>query len=162
MEKHRLPFSITEVYGGFVRIDGILIVEEEHLLFEYQMADNMVGAVRGKIQTRKVRYQDIEAVESKTGWFSTWIEFRAKSLRTFDKFPQKDGANLKIAIEKKHRKRMDSALSEIELQRSYIEADRFLNKDPRKAAGKKDSPPMESGKKAPKKRSSKKKASSEA
>ncbi|MFT5494148.1 MAG: hypothetical protein ACI8V5_004550, partial [Limisphaerales bacterium] len=42
MEQHRLPFTITEVYAGFARVDGFLVVDEEHMLFEYQMADNML------------------------------------------------------------------------------------------------------------------------
>jgi hypothetical protein len=128
MEQLRLPFSITEVYAGFARVDGFLVVTEEHMLFEYQMADNMLGALRGKIQKRKVRYNSIEAVESRNGWFSSWIEFRAKTMRTFAKFPHKDRTTLRVAIEKKHRKGMKAALSEIELRRSYADADRLLKK----------------------------------
>lgn len=128
MEQHRLPFTITEVYAGFARVDGFLVVTEEHMLFEYQMADNMLGALRGKIQKRKIRYRDIEAIEFKNGWFSSWIEFRAKTLRTFTKFPHKDRTTLRVAIEKKHRKKMKAALSEIDMRRSYADADRLLKK----------------------------------
>ncbi|MGY8652704.1 MAG: hypothetical protein ACKVJX_03700 [Verrucomicrobiia bacterium] len=132
MEQHRLPFTITDVYAGFARVDGFLVVDEEHMLFEYQMADNMLGALRGKIQKRKVRYRDIEAVEFKNGWFSSWIEFRAKTMRTFTKFPHKDRTMLRVAIEKKHRKAMKAALSEIDLRRSYADADRLLDRGKRR------------------------------
>lgn len=132
MEQLRLPFTITEVYEGFARVDGFLMVAEEHLLFEYQMADNMLGAFRGKVQKRKIRYRDVEAVEFKRGWFSTWIEFRAKHMRTFAKFPHKDRTTLRVTIDKKHRNAMKDVLSEIELLRSYADADRLLKKKAKK------------------------------
>jgi hypothetical protein len=112
MEQHRLPFTITDVYAGFARVDGFLVVD--------------------KIQKRKVRYRDIEAVEFKNGWFSSWIEFRAKTMRTFTKFPHKDRTMLRVAIEKKHRKAMKAALSEIDLRRSYADADRLLDRGKRR------------------------------
>jgi len=128
MEQHRLPFSITEVYAGFARVDGFLVLTDEHMLFEYQVADNMLGALRGKIRKSKIRYGSIEAVESRNGWFSSWIEFRAKTMRTFAKFPHKDRTTLRVAVEKKHRKALKAALSEIDLRRSYAAADRLLKK----------------------------------
>lgn len=145
MERLRLPFTVSEIYGGFARVDGLLVVAEKHLEFEYQTSDNVLGAVRGKIQKRKVRYADLESVKSKLGWFSCWIEFHARSLKTFANFPQKDRTAFRITVEKKHRTKMNSALSEIELQRSYIEADRLIRKTSkprrsRKKAEDKESP----------------------
>jgi len=146
MERLQLPFTVSEIYGGFARVDGLLLVCEKHLEFEYQTSDNVLGAVRGKIQKRKVRYADLESVRSKLGWFSCWIEFHARSLKTFASFPQKDRTAFRITVEKKHKARMNSALSEIELQRSYVEADRLVRKTARsrkKVENQQQRPPSE-------------------
>ncbi|MFT5494069.1 MAG: hypothetical protein ACI8V5_004471, partial [Limisphaerales bacterium] len=48
------------------------------------------------------------------------------------KFPHKDRTMLRVAIEKKHRKAMKAALSEIDLRRSYADADRLLDRGKRR------------------------------
>ncbi len=137
MDQPHLPFQLAEVYGGFARIDGIMIVAEKHIEFEYQTSDNVLGAVRGKTQKRKLRYADISEVHSKEGWFSCWIEFQARTLKAFADFPQKDRKIFRITVEKKRRPAMRTALSEIEVRRSYLDADRLLKKQRRRKPVKK-------------------------
>ena len=125
MELARLPFTITEIFAGFAKAHGILIVTPEHLLFEYQMTDALVGAISGKTVKRPVAYKDIAEVEAKPGFFSPRLVFTAKHLGTFTDFPHKDPTTLQIRIPWKKRKLIKPTLSEIELHRSFVEADRY-------------------------------------
>jgi hypothetical protein len=124
-ELARLPFMITDIYAGFAKIHGIMIVTPERLLFEYQMSDNVFGAIAGRITKRSVNFGDLEKVERKTGFFAPRVNLTAKRLETFSKFPHRDPSIFQIRVSWKNRKLIRPALAEIELHLSYVEADRF-------------------------------------
>ena len=125
MEVARVPFFISDIFAGFAKIHGIMIVTPEQLIFEYQMSDNVFGAISGKIAKRAVGYGELAAVESATGFFKPRLIFRAKGLETFSKFPHRDPSLFCIRVSWKNRKLIKPALAEIGLNLSFAEADRF-------------------------------------
>jgi hypothetical protein len=125
MELARLPFFISDIFAGFAKIHGIMIVTPEKVIFEYQMTDNVFGAISGKIAKRSVAYRELAAVESATGFFKPRVIFTAKGLETFSKFPHRDPSVFCIRVAWKNRKLIKQALAEIGLNLSFAEADRF-------------------------------------
>ncbi len=68
-----LPFTIENLNGGFMKVEGILRVEEENLVFEYQKKDAVVEAYQSELRTETISISELDMLEFKKGWFSGYM-----------------------------------------------------------------------------------------
>lgn len=98
-----LPFSIENLNGGFMKVEGILRVEEEKLVFEYQKKDAVVEAYQSELRTETIAISELDMLEFKKGWFSGKLILHGKSARSFGGLPGKELTERVLKVKRKHR-----------------------------------------------------------
>lgn len=98
-----LPFSIENLNGGFMKVEGILRVEEENLVFEYQKKDAVVEAYQSELRTETISISELDMLEFKKGWFSGKLILHGKTARSFGDLPGKELTERVLKVKRKHR-----------------------------------------------------------
>lgn len=113
-----LPFSIEDLNGGFMKVEGILRVEEENLVFEFQKKDAIVEAYQSELKTESVDLSEISLVEFKRGWFSDKLILHGKRASSFKELPGKELTERVLKLKKKQRNLAASISSNLNLRLS--------------------------------------------
>ncbi|SMO92934.1 hypothetical protein SAMN06265219_11638 [Gracilimonas mengyeensis] len=113
-----LPFSIQNLNGGFMKLEGILRVEGEELVFEYKKKDAVVEAYQSDLRTERVPLKELDMLEFKKGWFSGKLILHGKSARSFGDLPGEDLTERVLKVKCKHRNIAADISSNLNLQLS--------------------------------------------
>jgi hypothetical protein len=113
-----LPFAIENLNGGFMKVEGILRVEGEHLVFEFQKKDALVEAYQSELKTEKISLSELDMLEFKKGWFSGKLILHGKTARSFGDLPGKDLTERVLKIKNKHKNVAASISSNMNLKLS--------------------------------------------
>lgn len=111
-----LPFTIENLNGGFMKVEGILRVEGDHLVFEFQKKDAVVEAYQSELRTAKVPLSELDMIEFKKGWFSGKLILHGKIAKSFGDLPGKDLNERVLKIKRKNRERAASISSNLNLR----------------------------------------------
>lgn len=98
-----LPFSIENLNGGFMKVEGILRVEGENLVFEFQKKDAVVEAYQSELRTVRIPLSELDMFEFKKGWFSGKLILHGKRATSFGDLPGKDLTERVLKVKRKHR-----------------------------------------------------------
>lgn len=98
-----LPFSIENLNGGFMKVEGILRVEGENLVFEFQKKDAVVEAYQSELRTVTIPLSELDMLELKKGWFSGKLILHGKRASSFGDLPGKDLTERVLKVKRKHR-----------------------------------------------------------
>jgi hypothetical protein len=113
-----LPFSIENLNGGFMKVEGILRVEGEHLIFEFQKKDAVVEAYQSELKTEKIPLSELDMLEFKQGWFSGKLILHGKTAKSFGELPGKDLTERVLKVKRKHKNVAASVSSNLNLKLS--------------------------------------------
>lgn len=113
-----LPFTIENLNGGFMKVEGILRVEGEYLVFEYQKKDAVVEAYQSELRTEKIPISELDMLELKKGWFSGKLILHGKRASSFGDLPGKELTERVLKIKRKHRNTAASISSNLNLKLS--------------------------------------------
>jgi hypothetical protein len=97
-----LPFSIENLNGGFMKVEGILRVEEENLVFEFQKKDAFVEAYQSELKTVTIPLASIDMLEFKKSWFSAKLILHGKRASSFGDLPGKELTERVLKVRRKH------------------------------------------------------------
>ena len=119
----RLHFSTDEAYSGLAALTGIMQVNKDSLVLEYQVKDNILGMLKSDTKRLLIPYNNLTEVRYKRNWFISRFHLYVNSMQILGKFPiGKDGRiTLKINRKRSHTaKELESyinlRLSEIRLE----------------------------------------------
>lgn len=121
-----LPFTIENLNGGFMKLEGILRVKDDHLLFEFQKKDAVIEAYQSELKTVDIPLSEIEMLEFKKGWFSAKLILHGRSASSFGDLPGKDLIERVLKVKRKHREvaaRISSNLNLIISEKKLQEMD---------------------------------------
>ncbi|MEX0723290.1 MAG: hypothetical protein WD357_08815 [Gracilimonas sp.] len=113
-----LPFAIENLNGGFMKVEGILRVVGEHLVFEFQKKDAVVEAYQSELKTEKIPLSELDMLEFKKGWFSGKLILHGKTARSFGELPGKDLTERVLKVKRKHKNVAASISSNLNLKLS--------------------------------------------
>lgn len=113
-----LPFTIENLNGGFMKLEGILRVKDEHLLFEFQKKDAVLEAYQSELRTIEIPLSELEMLEFRKGWFSAKLILHGKSASSFKDLPGKDLIERVLKVKRKHRDVAASISSNLNLKLS--------------------------------------------
>jgi hypothetical protein len=84
-----VPFQFDATLLGLLSHKGLLRDEGDHLCVEYQAADQLLGAYRGRVRQVRVPLADIAAVTFHAPRFGGWarIELRSNRLEPLAALP---------------------------------------------------------------------------
>ena len=97
-----IPFSIPEVNSGFQMATGLLSMDEEYLVFEFQVQDNVIGLFKSDVKLVKVPLADIISIEYKKKLLSRNLLIRASSMIAVQDIPEAKSGEIKLKIHKKN------------------------------------------------------------
>jgi len=113
-----LPFVIENLNGGFMKIEGILRVENEKLVFEFQKKDAVVEAYQSELRTVEIPVSELDMLEFKKGWFSGKLILFGKTARSFGDLPGKDLTERVLKVKRKDRELAANISSNLNLKLS--------------------------------------------
>lgn len=123
----RVPVSITDLYGGFARATGLLILESDSLILEFQVKDEILGVVKGKPKSFKIPLVALDSVAYSQNIFSAKVELRVKRLRDLEGIPNAEKGEIKLKIARRDRQRAKEFVSSANYQLSEIRLDEMGN-----------------------------------
>ncbi len=85
-----------------MKVEGILRVEGEILVFEFQKKDAVVEAYQSELKTATIALSGLELLEFKKGWFNAKLVLHGKNARTFEDLPGKDLTERVLKVKRKH------------------------------------------------------------
>jgi hypothetical protein len=130
MESSSLPFTIEGLYAGCAKLKGLLFVDPEEVKLEYQLKLTMFGVFSGPINSHAIAMATLERAECGLGFFAPWLVLTARTLNAFGALPGSDAAQLKLRIPWKYRRQLRVLTSDINLQLSFRDADRYRERLP--------------------------------
>ena len=98
-----LPFSIENLNGGFMKVEGILRVEGEQLVFEFQKKDAVVEAYQSDLKSVTISLTELDMLEYKKGWFNAKLILHGKRGDSFGELPGPDLIERVLKVKRKHR-----------------------------------------------------------
>ena len=113
-----LPFSIENLHGGFMKVEGVLRVEGENLVFEFQKKDAVVEAYQSDLKTVTIPVSELDMLEFKKGWFSGKLILHASKASSFGDLPGKDLTERVLKVKRKHRNLAANISSNLNLKLS--------------------------------------------
>jgi hypothetical protein len=120
----RLPVTIDDLYGGFVVMNGLLRLEKDSLIVEYQTKDNILGGVfKSQPKEARIPLRNLSEVIFKKNWFSASLLLKAYSLTDLAHFPNAEDGMAKFKIKRKHRNDAANLASSLNLRLSEIRLD---------------------------------------
>ncbi len=119
-ETKAVQFEIPNVNHGFQVASGLLKLEGEHLILEFQVKDAFFEVIKSDVEEVAIPLRDLQSVEYKKGWFSAKIILEASSLRALDGLPGADQGECKLKIKRKERKEAEKLVSKIRLVMSEM------------------------------------------
>lgn len=123
----RVPVAITDLYGGFARATGLLILESGSLILEFQVKDEILGVVKGKPKSFRIPLAALDSVSYAQNIFSARIELRVKRLRDLEGIPNAEKGEIRLRVGRKDRKRAKEFVSSANYQLSEIRLDEMGN-----------------------------------
>jgi len=76
-----LPFKISEVYAGFAETHGLLRLEGDALVFEFQTRDSIVGLVKSAIREQTIPLADLGSAAYQRKLFGAHVLLTLRRLR---------------------------------------------------------------------------------
>lgn len=122
-----LPFSIEDLHGGFMKIEGVLRVESDNLIFEYQKKDAVLEAYQSELKTQTIDLNELDILEHKKGWFSDKLVIHGKRASSFKELPGKDLTERVLKVKKKHRNHAANITSGLNLLLSEMKLNDLEN-----------------------------------
>jgi hypothetical protein len=101
-----------------MKVEGILRVEEEKLIFEYQKKDDVLEVYSSDLKTVRIPLSELDMMEYKKGWFSGKLILHGKTAKSFGELPGKDLTERILKVKRKHRETAASISSNLNLKLS--------------------------------------------
>lgn len=98
-----VPFS-AEAYEGLAETHGLLRLESNVLVMEYQTQDGVFGVVKSDPKTLRIQLDYLEeAVFKAGGWFGkSKLTLRLSSMQEVGKMPGAKGSEVQLKVDKKY------------------------------------------------------------
>ncbi len=102
MNKLSLPFSIKNVFAGFARIYGILKLEENRIILEFQTVDNLVKVLKSDVKNFTIPIRDIEEIDFKKSIWGNKLTLRVSTLNDVKDIPNQEAGEMILSIDGKY------------------------------------------------------------
>ncbi|MCB0636862.1 MAG: hypothetical protein KDC54_09615 [Lewinella sp.] len=87
LSERQLPFTTEKAYQGFAAVEGILKVEQERLVLEYQVKDNFIGLLKSGTKNLVIPYHQLSKVIYSRGLFRSQLQLLINSMHILGEFP---------------------------------------------------------------------------
>lgn len=120
-----VPFEIPEINYGLKEAKGLIKMWKQGLELEFEVQDGLIGILRSGVQTVRIPYGDLNAIEYKKGWFRDKVILEGVSMRVFEDIPGTDVATCILKIKRKNREEAQSLISTARMNLSEYKLQRM-------------------------------------
>ncbi len=103
-----------DCYHGLLDVQGIVGLDEDDLVFEFEVHDGFLALLRSPLREVRVPIAQIESVELVDGWLSSIVVVRGRKLATLEKLP---GAftEVRLRVKRPDRGRAKSLVAAVDM-----------------------------------------------
>ena len=112
-------FSTTDA-TGMTETQGLVSIEEDKLIVEYQTVDAMLGVIKTKVKAAEIPIQELTSVRLEQRLWSVDLVAQGKNMRVFKNAPGSKGGKLKLRV---NRQSARAAVDLVQDIRAIMEAD---------------------------------------
>jgi hypothetical protein len=116
----RLPVTIPDLTYGLKEAVGLLKADEQHIIFELQEQDSLVGAYKTGVSTYKISWNDIESIALDKGLFSSKLIISAVSMNAVQDIPGNNQGQCTFKIARKDKKKAEGTVSMLNMYLSEV------------------------------------------
>jgi len=113
-----IPFYIDGVHGGFMKVEGIMRLEQDGIYLEFQVKDSLMEAYKSSVKTHFLVLKDIDTVELRIGWFRTRLWIYAQSGKILEAIPGNDLTQRVFSFKRVYRPALANMVSQLNLELS--------------------------------------------
>ena len=111
-----LPFYFDEIYEGFATMEGMIRIDANAIIFEYQTKDALLGIVKSDTKTARIEFSEIESIEYKKSLFTSKLFISANVFLGSKGFPNNDANELTLKIKRSNSDIASEFVSRINLR----------------------------------------------
>ena len=111
-----VPFKVDYAMEGLAEIQGLIGLEPEAVIVEFQTKDALLGVWKSGMKTATIPLGDIAEVDFRKSIFGNSLIFRFTRLRAVSELPNQAAGEAKFTIERKHLDRALSFVSHVKLE----------------------------------------------
>lgn len=114
----RIPFRIKNLNHGFSEANGLLHLENEKIVLEFETQDTVVGLVKSGLKEVSISFADLDEIRYKPGFFSGKIDLIGKSMKVMEEIPGASHGSVTLHVRRKDKKQAEQVLSRARLELS--------------------------------------------
>ena len=114
-ESMSVPFTFTDLYGGFAEGTGIARLDPAGLILEFEVKEALFGLLKSDVRQVMIPTTEMASIDLAKGWLRTKIIVRTNSLRTASEVPGSQGAEIVLCVARKHRALAQELVSTLNL-----------------------------------------------
>jgi len=84
---HILPFTLSESDNFLTESSGIIRLDRDTLVIEYQTRDAVLGVIKSGVKEVNLSLSSIQNISFKKGFFSNKLRIQAKAMKALEKVP---------------------------------------------------------------------------
>ncbi|MCG8415084.1 MAG: 2TM domain-containing protein [Pseudomonadales bacterium] len=100
------PMGLTETMG-------LLAIENDKLVIEYQTLDSMVGFLKTRVKAIEIDFENLTAARIEQKLWSADLVLQGKNMRTFKNAPGSSGGRLRLKLNRQSRRAAERLTQEI-------------------------------------------------
>jgi hypothetical protein len=109
-----LPFSIS-MYAGLAKADGLLRLEGNTLVLEFQIQDRALGLLKSELKELRIPIFEIEHLELANGWLrKPRLIVQTETMRVSRQIPGAEHGTFELTLENAHKLAARHLISTVE------------------------------------------------
>ena len=98
-----LPFTIPDLYADFAEAQGLVRLEGDTLVLEYQTKDSIRGLIKSDVKIIRLPLNKLSSIKYEKKWFKGYLHISAKSMITLEHVPGNEHGALRLVISRKYK-----------------------------------------------------------
>jgi hypothetical protein len=115
-----VPFSIDTAYAGFAHVNGLIRLQADALVLEFQAKDAMFGVVKSGLKEIRLHLTDVPDLEFRRGWIDSRLRVRVSRMALLSDLPGAEPGEATLKIARKYRDAASELTSQVLLRMSEL------------------------------------------
>jgi hypothetical protein len=110
-----VPVTLPESWGGLATSTGILRLDRDALVLEFETKDGVLEVLRSDVRRLELPLAELEACTWRPGWFSARIEIAVHHLEALRQAPGAEAGKLVLHVARADRSRASALVTQVSL-----------------------------------------------
>lgn len=120
-----LPFKSDDAFHGLAEVQGILHIDRDHLVLEFQIQDSFFGALKSAPKNLRINYLELTKVAYRKNWFRSRFELKINSLSLLTKFPGAKDGRISLKVKRQFKEQAEDIESYVNLRIAELKLEKL-------------------------------------